>query len=134
MKECSSVRRSLECAVPVCVCVTGVCVTGVCVLTGYEHEGRERGTRARRASDKGGGTLPFTVRVLRADGTWHADGARVGDAQQTLRIDGTWHADGARVCVSARVPVRSGNPDGLPDSAGRVAGSPRTWKAWKVRP
>jgi hypothetical protein len=39
----------------------------VCVLTGYEDEGRERGTRAtqdaRRASDKGGGTLTFTVRV-----------------------------------------------------------------------
>eukprot|EP00966_Prymnesium_polylepis_P049655 1149456-Prymnesium_polylepis.1 len=31
------------------------------------------------------------------------------------------------VCVSARAPVRSGNPDCLPDSAGRVAGSPRTW-------
>eukprot|EP00966_Prymnesium_polylepis_P074032 1717805-Prymnesium_polylepis.1 len=26
----------------------------VCVLTGYEDEGRERGTRARRASDKEG--------------------------------------------------------------------------------
>eukprot|EP00966_Prymnesium_polylepis_P068825 1598578-Prymnesium_polylepis.1 len=41
-------------------------------------------------------------------------------------------------CVSARGgsrtgfnTVRSGNPDWLPDSAGRVAGSPRTWK---VRP
>eukprot|EP00966_Prymnesium_polylepis_P110005 2545197-Prymnesium_polylepis.1 len=33
--------------------------------------------------------------------------------------------------VSARAPVRSGNPDWLPDSPGRVAGSPRTWK---VRP
>eukprot|EP00966_Prymnesium_polylepis_P002840 64724-Prymnesium_polylepis.1 len=33
--------------------------------------------------------------------------------------------------VSARAPVRSVNPDWLPDSAGRVAGSPRTWK---VRP
>eukprot|EP00966_Prymnesium_polylepis_P256065 5915287-Prymnesium_polylepis.1 len=29
--------------------------------------------------------------------------------------------------VSARAPVRSGNPDWLPDSAGRVAGSPRTY-------
>eukprot|EP00966_Prymnesium_polylepis_P272984 6306412-Prymnesium_polylepis.1 len=33
--------------------------------------------------------------------------------------------------VSARAAVRSGNPDWLPDSAGLVAGSPRTWK---VRP
>eukprot|EP00966_Prymnesium_polylepis_P078822 1826926-Prymnesium_polylepis.1 len=33
--------------------------------------------------------------------------------------------------LSARAPVRSGNPDWLPNSAGRVAGSPRTWR---VRP
>eukprot|EP00966_Prymnesium_polylepis_P254062 5871104-Prymnesium_polylepis.1 len=28
---------------------------------------------------------PPAERVLRVDGTWHADGARVGDAQQTWR-------------------------------------------------
>eukprot|EP00966_Prymnesium_polylepis_P168761 3902446-Prymnesium_polylepis.1 len=35
-----------------------------------------------------------------------------------------------RPCVGARAPLRSGNPYPacLPDSAGRVAGSPRTWK------
>jgi hypothetical protein len=33
---------------------------------------------------------------------------------------------GPSVSVSAWAPVRSGNPDWLPDSAGRVAGSPRT--------
>eukprot|EP00966_Prymnesium_polylepis_P167789 3878880-Prymnesium_polylepis.1 len=32
---------------------------------------------------------------------------------------------GLCVCVSARALIRSGNPDWLPDSAGRVAGSPR---------
>jgi hypothetical protein len=66
------------------------------------------------------GAVCVCVCVLRVDGTWHVDGARVGDAQQTrrghalrpraveytqirrpvlcvLRVDGTWHADGARV-------------------------------------
>eukprot|EP00966_Prymnesium_polylepis_P056428 1305594-Prymnesium_polylepis.1 len=60
---------------------------------------------------------------------WHADGERVGDAcvcyGSTGTADANRHACGdaqtTRVCitrlevVSARAPVRSGNPDWLPD-------------------
>eukprot|EP00966_Prymnesium_polylepis_P308079 7119538-Prymnesium_polylepis.1 len=61
----------------------GLCVDG---LRGRRSRDANVATRARRASDKGGATLTFTVRVpprsavvcvLRADGTRHADGARV---------------------------------------------------------
>jgi hypothetical protein len=51
----------------------------VCV-TGRRDEARGRGTRRGRATD-----TAVCVCVLRADGTRHADGARVGDAQQTRR-------------------------------------------------
>jgi hypothetical protein len=47
----------------------------------YEDEGRERGTRARPASDKGGGTLTFTVRVPPRSAAVHHAGLREGEAK-----------------------------------------------------
>jgi hypothetical protein len=79
-----------------------VCV-GVCVFTGDEDEGRERGTRARRASDKGGGTLTFTVRVPPRSAAVHHAGRVHGGGPHAARTPAgrTGLASGelGRVCV-----------------------------------
>ena len=53
----------------------------MCVLTGYEDEARERGTRARCASDEGGGTLTFTVRMPPRSAAVHHAGLEEGEAK-----------------------------------------------------
>eukprot|EP00966_Prymnesium_polylepis_P305744 7065227-Prymnesium_polylepis.1 len=53
----------------------------VCVLRVYRDGGREQGTR--EGTRKRRNSVCVTGGSI--DGTWHADGAREGDAQQTRR-------------------------------------------------
>eukprot|EP00966_Prymnesium_polylepis_P126102 2915741-Prymnesium_polylepis.1 len=74
------------------------------------------------------GNLPPQGRVPETSG---ASALQGGLGRDTLLACCKTRSIGLCPCVSARTPVRSGNPDWLPDSAGPVTGSPRTWK---VRP